>query len=327
MAKHITYPNRLVIQEKLKQRASYSEIANAIDKAKSTITYEIKNKSKPDGEYCAKYAQELTTLKRVSLNSLRAKYTNPVLVKRILVWLKKGRSPKHIAIRLKQKYKENKAMWISHETIYKIAFSFKHHKILTYCAELYKYLPRKNKKKQVRGYLNRYRASRRYWRSIARMSETMIKSFGVWQIDAMHIKNGYILVCVEVFSKKVMAITVKRLTADSCLETLKSLFASVDAIKAIICDRGSENTRFKDLQRMLNTRVYACDPGSPWQKGLVEGTIRLLRKYFPNSCDYNKIIKHDVDRAVALLNTMYRESLKKKTANQVYNECSTAQAA
>ena len=59
MAKHITYPNRLVIQEKLKQRASYSEIANAIDKAKSTITYEIKNKSKPDGEYCAKYAQEL----------------------------------------------------------------------------------------------------------------------------------------------------------------------------------------------------------------------------------------------------------------------------
>ena len=91
----------------------------------------------------------------------------------------------------------------------------------------------------------------------------------------MHIFKGYILVCVEVVSKKAMAFSMEHLTAESCLESLKFLFSRVENIKAIICDRGSENTQFKELQRILNIRVYACDPGSPWQKGLVEGTIRL----------------------------------------------------
>ena len=125
-------------------------------------------------------------------------------------------------------------------------------------ANLYKYLPRKNKKKHIRGHLNPYRAYKRYWRSIHRMPNGLKENFGVWQIDAMHITGGYILVCVEVVSKRVMSMPLKYLTADACLEALKLMFSRVENIKALICDRGSENTKFKEIQRVLNTRVYAC---------------------------------------------------------------------
>ena len=75
------------------------------------------------------------------------------------------------------------------------------------------------------------------------MPERLNKSFGVWQIDAMHICKGYILVCVEVVSKKVMALPIKHLTSEACLQALKFLFSRVENIKAIICDRGAACTR------------------------------------------------------------------------------------
>ncbi len=137
-------------------------------------------------------------------------------------------------------------------------------------------------------------------------------------LDAMHIKGGYILVCVEVFSKKTMAMPLKHLTAEACVDALQFMFSRVRKVRAIICDRGSENTQFKRIQRVLNTRVYACDPGSPWQKGLVEGTIRLLRRAFPNSYKFKDLNPRKVYEECALLNSMYRVSLDGRTANNVY---------
>lgn len=317
--RHIKYQDRLVIQEKITQGESYSEIGKAIGKRKSAVYYEIKNKSKGD-QYCAEYAQEATVRGKAVANSLRNKYANPRLMLLMRDFLKKGRSPKDIAMRVRKKFADDKSMRISHETIYRIAFTFKNRKTFKYLADLYQYLPRKNKKKHTRGHISPYRVKSRYWRSIHQMHEKFKKSFGTWEIDAMHIKNGYILVCIEVFSKKTMAIPVQNLTAISCLRALRDLFSRIKDVKAMICDRGSENTQYKALQRMLNTRVYACDPGSPWQKGLVEGTIRLFRRYFPKDCDYNRITPKNVYRVCALLNTMYRASLGKKTANEVYYE-------
>ena len=316
--KHLTYQQRCVIQEKIKEKKSYQQIADRIGKTKAAIAYEVKNK-RIKGEYRANYAQDLTELRRASANSLRAKYANQKLINWICKLMKRKRSPRDIAMRSKDKLYLQKDMQISHETIYKIVFNFKNNKNFKHLADLYQYLPRKNKKRHIRGHLNPYRAYNRYWRSIHRMPARLKKSFGVWQIDVMHIFKGYILVCVEVVSKKVMALPIKHLTSETCLQALQFLFSRVENIKAIICDRGAENTKFKEMQRMLNTRVYACDPGCPWQKGLVEGTIRLLRKDFPGNYDYKNITNKKVYRATALFNSMYRVSLGGQTTNQVYN--------
>ncbi len=320
--RQLNFNDRKRIKKCLEEDKSYAQIANLIDKHRSTIYYEIKQKSSANG-YEPEYAQMLTELKRNTANSLRAKYTNQDLMNEVEHQLKKKRSPKDIPDRLKKKYPENEKMWISHETIYKVVFNFKGNKFFDRLANLQQYLPRKSKKRHIRGHLNPYRAHKRYWRSIHRMKDDFKKAFGVWQIDAMHIKGGYILVCVEVFSKKTMAMPLKHLTAEACVDALQFMFSRVRKVRAIICDRGSENTQFKRIQRVLNTRVYACDPGSPWQKGLVEGTIRLLRRAFPNSYKFKDLNPRKVYEECALLNSMYRVSLNGRTANNVYR-CSSS---
>ena len=78
------------------------------------------------------------------------------------------------------------------------------------------------------------------------------------------------------------------------------------------------NVSFKNWQRFLNTRVYACDPGSPWQKGLVESTIRQLRCTFGRDTKYENITNKDVYKEAARLNNMRRSSLNGMTSNEVY---------
>ncbi len=97
----------------------------------------------------------------------------------------------------------------------------------------------------------------------------------------MHIKHGYIFVAVETLSKKVMAHLLYDLKAETIQLAYRYLFSRIDEITAVICDRGSENSGFRNIQRMLHTVVYFCDAGKPYQKGLVEQTNGLLRRYLP----------------------------------------------
>ena len=101
-----------------------------------------------------------------------------------------------------------------------------------------------------------------------------------WEIDTMYLRSGFIVVAVEKLSKKIMAMPIPNLQAETMDYAMRFLFSRVEKISAIICDRGSENVRFRSWQRFLNTRVYACKPGSPWQKGLLERSIRQLRCTF-----------------------------------------------
>ena len=217
---------------------------------------------------------------------------------------------------LKDKYKNDPSRQISHETIYKILFDFKN--IVHTCGEWYKYLKIKNKKSDKRGYLSKTREEKQYFNSLYELSYQERKLRHVWQIDTMYIKGGFILVVVEVSSKKVFAKRIPNLKARTVSEAMQFIFSRVEYVRAIICDRGSENYEYKNWEKFLDTKVYACDPGCPYQKGLVENTIRLLRYWFSRKKEYSSVSDKDVYKASARLNNMYRNSLNKKTANQVY---------
>ena len=186
------------------------------------------------------------------------------------------------------------------------------------CENWYKHLHYKHKKKHLRGYLSQYRAKRKYFPSIRNISKQRKQYFSVWEVDTMYLRSGFIVVAVEKVSKKIMAMPISDLRAETMSNAMRFLFARVPQISAIICDRGSENVSFKNWQRFLNTRVYACDPGSPWQKGLVENTIRQLRYTFKRNTDYKNITNKGVYKEVARLNNMHRNYLNGLTSKQVY---------
>ena len=72
------------------------------------------------------------------------------------------------------------------------------------------------------------------------------------------------------------------------------------------------------MQRMLNTVFYFCDAGKPYQKGLVEQTNGVLRKYLPLNTDARTLTQKDVCKYAAKLNNMHRVSLNGRTAREVY---------
>ncbi len=134
-SKHLIFSDRLEIKKYLMEGKSCYYIATQLNRNRSTIHYEIKNKSK-NGEYNPEYAQLITDLNRKNANSLRAKYANQKLVDEIIFQLKRKRSPKHIATYLRKKFPDNKKMWVSHETIYKIIISFKNNKTFANLAKV-----------------------------------------------------------------------------------------------------------------------------------------------------------------------------------------------
>ena len=313
----ITYNDRCVIEKKRQEGWSYRKIAEELGLSKTAIFHEVKTKSKGKAKYEAEPAHFHSEVTRHRLKIEQRKIRNPGVLDLVEKQLNRKKSPYDIACYIKKKYP--KKLHISHETIYKIIFSYKnipYHR----CQNWYKRLRYKHKKRHVRGYLSQYRAKKKYFPSLAKMSERAKKQFSVWEVDTMYLRSGFIVVAAERVSKKIMAALIPNLRAETMDQAMQFLFARVEKISAIICDRGSENAHFANWQRLLHTRVYACQSGSPWQKGLVEGSIRQLRCAFKRDMPYEKVSDKELYLEVARLNHMHRASLNGRSSHAFYHQ-------
>ena len=311
----ITYEDRCVIEKNHKEGVSYRKTAAELGLSKTAVYYEVQTKKNPDGTYKADAANFRSQEIRYRLKINQRKIKNPEILDIIEKQLKRKKSPYDISCCIKQKHP--KKYHISYETIYNIIFSYKNmmnHR----CENWYKHLRYKHKKRHKRGHSSRHRQRNKYFHSLKNISKQRKEAFSVWEVDTMYLYSGFIAVAVDRVSKKIMAMPIPALKAEIMDKAMRFLFARVPQISAIICDRGSENVSFKNWQRFLNTRVYACDPGSPWQKGLVESTIRQLRCTFGRNTKYENITNKDVYKEAARLNNMRRSSLNGMTSNEVY---------
>ena len=202
MAK-LTSALRAAIQKNIEQGKTYKEIAALTGLSKSTVGYEIKNYSLTCGTYNAEHAHWHAQQKAHKKNKNRSKIKNQKLLPLIDKEIKKKKAPKDIEFLLKKRYPDQKELHISHETIYKLAYQFQ--KIPgNICTDWWEYLPRKRRKRRFRANLGKS-GKRPAPRSIHAMKPGIKRSFGVWQVDVMYIKNGYAFVAVETASKKIMA--------------------------------------------------------------------------------------------------------------------------
>lgn len=85
-------------------------------------------------------------------------------------------------------------------------------------------------------------------------------------------------------------------------------------------DRGSEMTAHARFTLDTNVKVYFCDPHSPWQRGSNENTNGLLRQYFPKGCDLTAFSQDDLDAVALQLNTRPRKTLDYKTPADIFSQ-------
>jgi hypothetical protein len=70
---------------------------------------------------------------------------------------------------------------------------------------------------------------------------------------------------------------------------------STNLVRSLTWDQGSEMGQHAKFTVDTGVAVYFCDPHSPWQRGTVENTNRLLRQYFPRGADYSPLSEADLD--------------------------------
>ena len=95
---------------------------------------------------------------------------------------------------------------------------------------------------------------------------------------------------------------------------------------SITYDNGSENTDHVRTNRILGTRSYFCEPFHSWERGTVENTIGLVRRFFPKKTDFAKISKNRIRSVEHWLNHRPRKCLGFKTPAEVFKSSAVALA-
>ena len=78
---------------------------------------------------------------------------------------------------------------------------------------------------------------------------------------------------------------------------------------SITYDNGSENVEHELVNKTLGTKSYFCNPYHSWEKGTVENTCGLIRRYIPKKTDISLIADSEIIRIENDLNNRPRKCL------------------
>lgn len=90
------------------------------------------------------------------------------------------------------------------------------------------------------------------------------------------------------------------------------------AIKSITYDNGSENYRHDEVNTELGIKSFFCNPYHSWEKGAVENTNSLIRRWVPKKMNLSLITKEQIKQIEERLNARPRKCLGFKNPNEAF---------
>ena len=89
--------------------------------------------------------------------------------------------------------------------------------------------------------------------------------------------------------------------------------------RAITYDNGSENVEHERINNALGTKSYFCNPYHSREKGSIENSIGLVRRFLPKKTNF-AIVSYDCVRKIEnLLNNRPWKCLNFQTPSEVFN--------
>jgi IS30 family transposase len=300
---HLSQEERYQIYGYLAAKKSLSEIADRLNRSKSTISREIKRNKGARG-YRPKQAHILS-LQRMSCN---AKQIPNIIWAKVREKLMLYHSPEQIAGQLD----------ISHESIYGYLYADK-----ARGGTLYRYLRCQKKKRKRYGSGQDRRGQIINRRSIRERPAHVEKreKIGHWEgdtiIGAKH--KQAIVTIVERKSGYTLLKKVDRKQADLVKVALIQLLTPyASLVDTITYDNGKEFAEHKEVDDILNFTTYFADPFSSWQRGTNENTNGLIRQFIPKKRLLATVSEEEITTIQHLLNTRPRKRLGYKTPEQVF---------
>lgn len=224
-------------------------------------------------------------------------------------------SPEQIAGRISL---DLPGLHISHEAIYQYVYEDAWH--------LFDYLARKRKRRRMR--FNFQKACKpsipdRTWIDDRPIEIHQRLSPGHWESDsAVSTANLTSLhVLLERKSRLMKISKIKRNTSRCVSRTiLRKLSTLPSALRlSLTYDNGSENRLHKNINRRLKTLSFFCHPYHSWEKGSVENSIGLIRRFLPKKTDFAKLSKAKIQKIENMINNRPRKCLSYRTPTEVFN--------
>ena len=307
---------------------SIDTIAEKLGRHRSTILREVRrnvyiDKEWPElsGYHCVT-AHDMACERRTKLRKLaRFSHVRQSVIERIV----HGWSPQQIAGRMRL---ERHPISVSHETIYKFAYSADGHAI-----KLWKHLPEHRARRRPRHARRRHGQRFSPDLNILRRPDAVAdrKQFGHWECDLIQFRQKFGKANVTSLVERVSRFAVLLRNNDRQSRPIMARLIGVlqalphRARRSITFDRGTEFTDWPYLRAGIGAATWFCDPQSPWQKGTVENTNGRARKWLSRDVDPLSITDHDLKEICDRLNTTPRKCLGYKTPAEVFRQKLLAQ--
>lgn len=313
--RQLTPQERDLIGLMLAEGRKLAEIGRRLGRHKSTISRELMRNGPPIRRtaYFPHKAQERAVKRRQSTHGPH-RMKDERIRNYVVAKLKEKWSPELIAGRIPIAYP---GLCVSHETIYRW--------IYTEGNEYRACLTRKHVRRRKKGLIRTPRKFNMPQRvSIDDRPEnvnTRVEA-GHWEVD-----TAFFHKCSEV-----MQIMTERKTRRTLLTKLKDItslemraamlkrhrYTPKRLRKSFTYDNGRENVCHVFVNKSLGTLSYFCNPGHSWEKGTVENTISLVRRFLPKDARFSEVSEQELKKIEKWLNTRPRKCLHFKTPNEVY---------
>lgn len=303
---HLSEDERDTIAVLRSEGQTLRSIARTLKRNPGTISRELKRNAPPvhTGYYLPHKAHE-RAVQRNSNRAKRARLKDGRIRGYTRRQIKAGWSPELIAGRWSALYPKNT---VSHEAIYQWIYED--------ARDLIPYLVRAHKKRQRRGYSRKHKKSHipnRIAISARPKEAEKRRVAGHWETDT----------AVSRQSKAALQVTTERKTRYTRIAPLPAKTARAMRIgltrrlarvprglrKTITYDNGTENTDHETTNRILGTQSYFCEPYHSWEKGTVENTIGLVRRFLPKKTDFAIVSSKDIRTIERWLNNRPRKCL------------------
>ena len=305
--KHLSDRERFCIEKMLKTGATFTKIAETLNRGLSTISEEV-NENGGRHKYTAESA-----IRRAYFKQYRKKRDcNKVsqdghLTKFVEKGLETGLSPGAISARTKI---QSGLKYTSEKSI---------RKYIKKRSGLERFLFwNRNNKKSGRKKENRIFLTDpdRKWIDIRPI--WALYEYGHWEMDFVVSKHNswVLLVCVERYSKLIKLKLIPNRAHEVVQNALKELLSGY-VVNTITTDNDIAFRNWKELELILNTSIYFCHPYHSWEKGLVENCNRWIREFVPKRTDLGSVHPGFVLDIENYFNHKPRECLRGRTAYEV----------
>lgn len=322
--KHLSSEERDIMTILRAKGNSYREIGRILKRNVGTISREFKRNRSAIYDVYLPHKAQIRADERNRLNHQKQRLKNCAIQKYVIRKLLLGWSPEQIAGRITIEYPQ---YTISYEAIYQYVYD----KEVRKETDLVQCLARSHRKRYPRGHSRKHTKSHIPNRISIDLRPQYInnrKQFGHWEVDTAVSRKSTASLCIST-ERKTRLMKISKLIRKGARELSVALNRRLCHYPRYVrqtftYDNGSENVEHERVNKVLNARSFFCVPYHSWEKGTVENSIGLIRRYLPKKTDFAKIPEKSVKTIEYRLNNRPRKCLNFKTPFEAFKfECCT----